>query len=69
MYAVFVDNYQLNVSTLLNGTIYDDRDIAEDLAHFVNTHNPPHIVAWIKMWPIDNSDESGKITAELAGKE
>ncbi len=70
MYAVFVDNHQLNVSILLNGTIYDNRDVVEDLAHFINTHNPPYIVAWIKKWPedkaVDNSVEDGTITAELA---
>ena len=68
MYAVIVDNYQANVATLVNGTIYDDEEVARQIAFQINQTAPPHIAAWINDFkgsaPIANIETDGIMSVE-----
>jgi hypothetical protein len=72
MYAVIVDNYQANVATLVNGTIYDDEETARSIAFNINQTAPPHVAAWIHDFkgaaPIANIETDGIIDAERLEK-
>lgn len=68
MFAVFVDNHQLGVTELVNGTIYDCEDTARQIASHINQNSPAFISAWIHDFlpagPIDKPETQVKMLAE-----